>query len=123
MTYGDGSKIDCRARGIVYQFECKEDNCGRKYRGTTGRSTFERTTEQVSDCNNGVSECPLRRHSILFHEGRDFDFEVKVLRNCDGKPSRRMITEAVCINELGKDETIDRKHEWTFVELDKVQVA
>ena len=64
----NGSKTDCRTRGIVYQFECKEVGCGRKYRGTTGRSTFERTTEHVRDWTNGVDECPLKRHSVLFHD-------------------------------------------------------
>ena len=93
------------------------------YRGQTGRSEFERTGEHVRECNNGVDECPLRRHSILFHDGRDFEFEVKILRNCFGKPSRRMITEAVYINELKEEETMNSKQEWTFIELNKLRVG
>ena len=123
VTYIDDSKFDCRSRGIVYQFKCKEEGCGRMYRGQTGRSEFERTGEHVRECNNGVDECPLRRHSILFHDGRDFEFEVKILRNCFGKPSRRMITEAVYINELKEEETMNSKQEWTFIELKKLRVG
>jgi hypothetical protein len=123
VTCRKGSGIDCRARGIIYQFECKENECGRKYRGTTGRSVFERVTEQVNKWSSGDDECPLRRHSVLFHEERQFEFEVKVLRNCYGKPSRRMITEAVYIDELKDDETMNSKHEWSFTKLDKVQVT
>ena len=77
----------------------------------------------MRECNNGVDECPLRRHSMLFHDGRDFEFEVKILRNCFGKPSRRMITEAVYINELKEEETMNSKQEWTFIELNKLRVG
>ena len=83
----------------MYQIECKEANCGRKYRGTTGRSTHERIGEQVRDWNMGEQKCPMSRHRLLYHGGQPFDFDVEVLRNCYGKPSRRMISEAVLINE------------------------
>ena len=118
-----GTLGDCRTRGCVYQIECQEANCGRKYRGTTGRSTHERIGEHVCDWNRGEEKCPMSRHSLLYHEGNSFDFGVQVLRNCYGKPSRRMISEAVLISDLGEDETMNGKQEWTFVQLDKVNVA
>ena len=86
---------------------CKEDGCQRKYRGTTGGSNHGRIGEQVRDWDSGVQEYPLLSHSRLFHEGRRFDFGVKILRSCYGKPSRRMITEAVLINELTEEETMN----------------
>ena len=51
VTCADNSKFDCRSRGIVYQFKCKEEECERKYRGQTGRSEFERTGEHMRECN------------------------------------------------------------------------
>jgi len=30
--------VDCRTRGCVYEIECKEEGCGKKYVGMTGRS-------------------------------------------------------------------------------------
>ena len=65
--------------------------------------------EQVRDWHNGVQECPLLNHSRLFHEGQRFDFGVKILRSCYEKLSRRMITEAVLINELTEEETMNSK--------------
>ena len=121
VTCNNGDVIDCRTRGCVYEIECKD--CERKYRGTTGRSLYERIGEHASKWEKQESECPLMRHSILFHSHRTFDFEVKVLSNCYGKPSRRLITEAVHIHELGEDETMNSKSEWSYVELDKVRVA
>ena len=119
----NGSVGDCRNRGTVYELYCKEEECNRKYRGTTGRSTNERTGEHVSNWERGVEECPLFSHSRLYHGGQRFEFGVKVLRNCYGKPSRRMITEAVLINELSDTETMNSRKEWSFVELDKVMTA
>ena len=120
---GKGSISDCRSRGGVYEMVCSEEGCGRKYRGTTGRSDHERIGEQVRDWDRGVENCPLLKHSRLFHGGQRFDFEVSILKRCYGRPSRRMITEAVLINELTEGETMNSKHEWSFVELDKVSVS
>ena len=39
---------------------------------------------------------------------------------CFGKPSRRLITEAVMIEELGENETMNSKSEWGYVNLRKI---
>ena len=41
------SEFDCRTRGCVYQLECVE--CGRKYRGQTGNSGYERVNQHFDD--------------------------------------------------------------------------
>ena len=123
MPSRNGSVGDCRSRGVVYEMDCKVEECSRMYRGTTGRSTYERIGEHVKDWERGVEKCPLLKHSHLYHGGEKFDFGVRVLKNCYGKPSRRMITEAVLINELSDTETMNSKREWSFVELDKVVIT
>ena len=40
---------------------------------------------------------------------------------CFGKPSRRMIAESVKIDQLKDSETMNSRHEWTFVRLSKIQ--
>lgn len=116
-----GKPGDCRTRGCVYQLMCKEDN--RVYRGQTGRSLYERFKEEVRDWWNQEESSPLWRHSELFHDGEEFDVGVEVLSECFGKPSRRMITEAVAIEELKDDETMNNKREWTYTKLNKVHVS
>ena len=49
-----------------------------------------------------------------------FEFEIEILSRCYGKPSRRMITEAVLIEELNEEETMNSRKEWTYTRLDKV---
>ena len=99
---------------------CKTDS--RKYRGQTGRSIYERTKEEMRDWKNQCEHSPLWRHSELYHEGKDFELEVKITDRSFGKPSKRMIAESVLIEQLGKDETMNSKKEWTYVKLNKLQV-
>ena len=58
-------KVNCKARGVVYEVECLEEGCGMKYMGQTGRSLYERMKEHnnwnVRDCNESIK--PLVRHS------------------------------------------------------------
>ena len=66
---------------------------------------------------------PLWRHSELYHEGGDFEVEFEVISECFGKPSRRMITEAVMIEQLKENETMNSKQEWTYTKLNKIHTA
>ena len=92
----------------------------RKYRGQAGRSVYGRVKEQVND--GGTDEKPLKRHKELFHEGRDIEVGCRILSRCYGKPSRRMINEAVLIDELKDDETINSRRQCSYVKLNKVIV-
>lgn len=53
--------VDCRTRGCVYQMRCKE--CSRKYRGQTGRSTYERMNEHFTDYTEKKEGSVLFEHS------------------------------------------------------------
>ena len=117
-----GKPGECRARGCVYQLRCKAAD-RRKYPGQTGRSVYERFKEEVRDWWNREESSPLWRHSELFHNGEDFEVEIEVISDCFGKPSRRMITEAVMIEKLSEEEAMNSKREWTYTKLNKVQVS
>ena len=63
---------------------------------------------------------PLCRHKELFHPNENFDITVKILAKCFGKPTRRKITEAVLIDELSDNQTMNNKKEWTYTKLNKL---
>ena len=115
-----GSGIDCRTRGCVYELKCEE--CSRKYRGQTGVSTGTRTNRHFDDWRRKEEKCPLFRHSQLYHNGNSFPVSVKILRKCYGDPTGRKITEAVLIDELTTEETMNGKKEWSYVKLNKVSM-
>ena len=111
----------CRERGCVYEVKCKED--GRVYPGQTGRSMYERIGEEIRAWRNRLESSPLARHSELYHGGREFDIEVRVVHRCFGKASRRLISEAVTIDEVDDENTMNSKKEWTYVSLSKVGLS
>ena len=118
LICASGCKVDCRTRGVVYELWCKE--CQRKYRGQTGRAIYCRSKEHVDD--GDVDKKPVKRHSELFHGGRVVEMGCKVLSQCYGKPTRRMIHEAVLIDELKEGETMNSRREWSYVKLNKVRL-
>ena len=65
---------------------------------------------------------PLWQHCDQYHRGQfvNMDVEIKVMKHCFDKPSRRMISD---IEQLKDDETMNNKREWTYTRLNKVNVA
>ena len=119
-----GSGLDCRERECVYSIVCKDckDAGNRKeYRGQTSRSIGERIDEHFKKWASGdETNNPLFRHGTADHNGGKFDVEVKLKASCYGKPSRRLITEAVMIEELGDAHAMNSKDEWKYVDLRKL---
>ena len=83
---------------------------------------YERCKEHLLAWIAGEDDCPLQRHANLHHNGGHFEASVKIIAECYGRPSRRMITEAVVIDEIPNDMTMNNKSEWSYVKLAKVQV-
>ena len=114
------SGVNCRARGCVYEMLCSE--CERRYRGQTGNSAQERIGQHFDDWTKQLDTSPLFRHSQLHHQGNRFPVKIKILKNCFGDPTTRRITEAVLIDELTSEDTMNAKNEWTYVKLNKLSI-
>ena len=89
--------------------------------GVTVKSILQR--EEWRGWQNHDNTCPLWRHSEENHGGGDFEVEIRVTDRSFGKPSRRLITEAVRIEEVNDCEAMNSKREWTYTNLNKVNVA
>ena len=112
--------VNCRARGCIYEIQCEE--CRRKYIGQTGNSAHERINQHFYEWERRIECCPLYRHSQIYHNNNNFPVKVKILKTCFGDPTLRHITEAVLIDELSGDQTINNKNEWTYVKLNKLRI-
>ena len=66
---------------------------------------------------------PLWKHSLRSHGGETYDIDIRTMAKCFGKPSRRLISEAVLIEELASEETMNSKLEWSYAKLNKVQAV
>ena len=113
-----GNFRDCKTCGCVYELACIE--CDRRYRGTTSRSVYERIGEEIRAWRNKEEDSPLWKHAQLHHGDGDFEMDIKVLSQCFGKPSRARITEAVMIEDLPEDKTMNSRGEWSYIKLSKV---
>ena len=105
----------------MYEITCKE--CSRKYRGQTGRSIFERVNEHYKSYIEKKDESVLFQHSKQYHENQEFQLDIKIISRCFGAPTTRLITEAVLINELDDDETLNSRKEWSYVKLPRVTIT
>ena len=111
----EGMNVDCRKRGVVYEIECKENECGKKYIGQTGRSLYERVREHENYSEKDIENDskPLARHSYECHGNDRIKYDVRIIGNMQGKPSKRMIGEAVYIDSLPRHKSMNGKRGWS----------
>ena len=50
------------------------------------------------------------------------EVDVKIVSRCYGKPTSRMISEAVHIQEMPEEHSLNSKAEWTYVKLPRVAI-
>ena len=79
--------------------------------------------EHFSDWNNEAEKSHLHKHSIQLHNNGLFDVDVKILARCFGKPTTRLITEAIQIEELPDENTLNTKSEWNFIKLPRLAMV
>ena len=92
----------------------------KKYRGQTGQSTYHRVGEHIEKWEAKAEDSYLHKHAVQYHNGGTSNINVKILAQCYGKPTTRMITAAVTVEELPDDNSL--KSEWTYVKLLRVAV-
>ena len=120
------TNVNCRTRGCVYWIcctECKDLVKEEKYGGQTGRSFYERMREHFDQYRKKSEKSILWKHALKHHNGENFPMEIKVDCMCFGKPSRRLMTEAVLINKMDRNESMNRKEEWNFIKIPQMNIS
>ena len=125
VTCNLGLTINCRKRGPVYEISCNDceealETPEKKYRGQTGRTMYHRMKEHYTKWENKSEESVLHKHSLECHGGERFGVSIKLLASCYGKPTTRLITEAIHIEEVPEENTLNEKSEWNYVKLPRV---
>ena len=125
VTCNLGLQINCRKRGQVYEIWCKdcEANVEKKYKGQTGRTLYHRMKEHFKKWDDKVEDSALYKHSVQCHGGEKFGVGVKVIASCYGKPTTRLITEAVEIDQVPEVNSMNEKTEWNYVRIPQVAVV
>ena len=120
-----GLGLDCREHACVYSIKCKdcrERGVEKEYVGQTNRSIGERMDEHVKDIIGKKVDKSLGRHAVETHGVQSFQIDATIKAKCYGRPSRRLITESVMIEEIEDGNAMNSKSEWNYVDLKKVKV-
>ena len=106
----------------MYCVTCKEmlDAQEQAYRGQTGRTTYHRMKEHFAKWESETEDSVLHKHSVKCHGGGDFEVSVKILASCYGKPTTRLITEAINIEEMPEETSMNERSECNYVRLPRV---
>ena len=88
-----------------------------------GRSLYERIKEHMRCWSEKSEESCLHAHSEKCHDGGQFLIEIKLLKECYGKPTARMVSEAVLIEDLPVELSLNSKAEWNYISLPRVTVS
>ena len=79
--------------------------------------------EHVKNWEEGTDDSCLHTHAEKFHHGGQFQIDVRLLKECYGRPTSRMVSEAVLIQDLPAEQSMNSKAEWTYVRLPRVTVS
>jgi hypothetical protein len=117
--------INCRKRGPVYEMYCMDCKVAvgkteKSYMGQTGRTTYHRMKEHFSKWERRAEDSVLHKHSVQCHEEERFEVGIKLIASCYGKPTTRLITEAIHIEDIPEENSMNEKTEWNYVRLPRV---
>ena len=79
--------------------------------------------EHINKWSEEAEDSFLHAHSKEKHSGEPFRIDVKLLKQCYGKPTEKMISEAVLIQDLPSKHSLNSKAELSYVKLPKVTVS
>ena len=75
---------------------------------------FERIKEHFDAWKDRRENSVLWEHSQKKHNNEDFRIKVSIRSRCFGEPTTRLITEAVLIDELKEEETLNNRNKWAY---------
>ena len=114
---------NCRKSGITYGIMCKGDCDGDTYNGETHGNGYTRGSQHSSDYHHKREGSVMWKHCVKKHEGREQQFEMKIMDYVRDDPTMRQILEAIRINELPENRRINDRDEWIVGRIPSVTVS
>ena len=119
-TTGEGR---CRKTGVTYQVSCKGISCGGIYNGETHSNGYTRGLEHASDLRHKRERSVMWKHCVKKHNGEEQEFEMRVVDQVRNDATKRLILEAVRINEVEESRRINDKEEWIIGKIPTMKVS
>ena len=119
-TTGEGK---CRKSGVTYEIECQGDCGGDNYNGETHSNGYTRGLQHAAAYQNKREHSVMWKHCVKKHNGEEQDFVMRVKDQVKNDATKRLILEAVRINEVEEDHRINDKEEWIIGKIPAVTVS
>ena len=115
----------CSKDGINYEISCvgcEEDNHGGKYHGESSKNGFTRGKKHLEEFDRRAESSVIWRHCRERHGGEIQDFKMNITGNYRNDAMLRQISEAVRINDTPREQLINNRTEWNYVNFPRVLV-
>ena len=123
MVCSTTGKGNCRKDGITYQIVCKGDCEGDTYYGETHSNGYTRGSQHQNDYQYRREGSVMWKHCVKKHHGQQQEFEMQVVDQVKNDATKRLILEAVRINEVPEERRINDKEEWIIGKIPCVRVS
>ena len=120
----------CRDSGVTYRIEClgnQTDNpevqCGGEYKGETGKNGYTRGSKHAEEYEKKYESSVLWKHCLAKHGGQKQKFEMTVENRSRNDPTKRQVLEAVMIQKVPAELTMNSKSEWNSARVPRARVS
>ena len=120
-----GGRGSCSKDGVNYDIACvgcEEAGHARVYKGESSRNGFTRGKKHLQELDSESAASVMWRHCREHHGDTIQDFRMSITGNYRNDAMLRQITEAVQIETTDKENLINNKSEWNFVQFPRVLV-
>ena len=114
----------CRESGISYKINCNGNNCDYEYTGQTSHNGFTRGGKHIEEeCRLKKTENALWKHCANVHGEEIQDFSMTVVDRCRSDPMKRQILEAIRIQKVPQERSMNSRSEWNTARIPRVQIV
>ena len=116
-----GGKGSCSKEGVNYEIVCV--GCGEgTYHGETSKNGFTRGKKHLQELDGRSASSVIWRHCSERHGGTIQDFTMNITGNYRNDAMLRQISEAVRINNTPREQLINNRSEWNYLQFPRVTV-
>ena len=120
-----GGRGSCSKDGVNYEITCvgcEEADRGGIYHGESSKNGFTRGKKHLEDFDRRAESSVIWRHCRERHGGDIQDFNMNITGNYRNDAMLRQISEAVRIDGTPREQLINNRTEWNYLNFPRVLV-
>ena len=114
---------NCRTTSVRYEISCLHEDCNYKYTGHTSSNAYTRGLKHVDEYVNKRKQSPLWKHCQKIHNNEEQIFQMNTIDRCRNDPTKRQILEALRIQKMDPETSMNERTEWNVVKVPHIQIV